>query len=143
MHLEEPSCLQLENKLVVHLVSWLILAKACPFVKQHHNLLAQPWRVRVIPQRRPHPATTCSSAFLIFVTDKDARTCCCLSFAAFCKKPSYCLLEPTRQKPVRQQKLLRSTRTSASHDQPSVPSKNKGTYINRTSTGSMFILLAC
>lgn len=26
VHLEEPSCLQLENKLVMHLVSWLVLA---------------------------------------------------------------------------------------------------------------------
>lgn len=50
MYLEEASCLQLEHKLVMHLVSWLVLAEACPFVKQHHHLLTQPWRVCVIPQ---------------------------------------------------------------------------------------------
>ena len=50
MYLEEASCLQLEHKLVMHLVSWLVLAEACPFIKQHHHLLAQPWGVCVIPQ---------------------------------------------------------------------------------------------
>ena len=56
-HLEEACCLQLEHKLVMHLVGGLVLAEAGPLIKEDHHLLTQPWWVRLIPQRWPQPAT--------------------------------------------------------------------------------------
>lgn len=48
-YLEEASSLQLEDKLVMHLVSWLVLTEARPLIKQIHHLLPQPWWVCLIP----------------------------------------------------------------------------------------------
>lgn len=48
-HLEEAGCLELEDKLVMHLVGWLVLAETRPLVKQQHHLLAQPGGVGVVP----------------------------------------------------------------------------------------------
>jgi len=56
--LEEAISLQLEDKLVMHLVGWLVLAEAGPFIKQDNHPVSQTWGVCLILQRRPQPART-------------------------------------------------------------------------------------
>ena len=54
--LEEAISLKLEDKLVVHLVGWLVLAEAGPLIKQDNHPLPQTWRICLVLQRRPQPA---------------------------------------------------------------------------------------
>ena len=56
--LEEAISLQLEDKLVMHLVGWLVLAEAGPLIKQNNHPLPQTRGVCLILHRRPQPART-------------------------------------------------------------------------------------
>jgi len=56
--LKEAISLQLEDKLVVHLVGWLVLTEASPLIKQDNHPLPQTRGVCLILQRRPQPACT-------------------------------------------------------------------------------------
>ena len=45
VYLEEASGLKLEDKLVMHLVGWLVFTESGPFIKQDHHLLPKTWRI--------------------------------------------------------------------------------------------------
>ncbi len=56
--LEEAISLQLEDKLVMHLIGRLVFAEAGPLIKQDNHSVSQTRGVCLILQRRPQPART-------------------------------------------------------------------------------------